>query len=232
MSDLPKSRSRGGCFTKFILLILWIGGAALASAVYFACQPQDLSDIGGYSSAPKPVPREDLRTVLKQSVERGHALDLTEKRLNDWLGQTVVPKQGGFFADKVTLGRVWVRLEDGFAEIILVREFMGHPFTVSLFLRISQLEGPHGLLTELSMDGGPYHKDYPQPPRGGRFGQLVVPQGFLILVMPAYNKLAELFPEEKNLGLEEMARIKIEKGHLILDPRAPEPRGGLGTQTF
>ena len=39
-------------------------------------------------------------------------------------------------------------------------------------------------------------------------GQLVVPQGFLLLVMPAYQKIPGLFPAEINLAFEEMARIK------------------------
>ena len=69
-------------------------------------------------------------------------------------------------------------------------------------------------------------------PRGGRFGKLVVPQGFLLLVMPAYEKLVPLFREEIHLGFEEMARIKIEKNRLVLDPREPSGDPSGLPQTF
>ncbi len=55
----------------------------------------------------------------------------------------------------------------------------------------------------------------------------MVPQGFLLLVMPAYENLAALFREELHLAFEEMARIKIERHRLVLDPREPpdDPSG-------
>ena len=59
--------------------------------------------------------------------------------------------------------------------------------------------------------------------KGGRFGQLVVPQGFLLLVLPAYEQLAALYRKELELGFEEMSRITLADGKLILDPR---PDGG------
>jgi hypothetical protein len=50
--------------------------------------------------------------------------------------------------------------------------------------------------------------------------------------MPAYQKLTGLFPEEINLGFEEMSRIKIEKGRLVLDPRAASSMDSLMPETF
>ena len=232
MADPAKPKSRSGCLTKLVFLILLIGAVGLGCALFLIAQPQDLSNIGGYAPPAKAPAKEDMKTVLKNAVDRGYALNLTEERLNNWLGQSVSAKQGGLLGQQVTFERVWVRLEDGFAEIIMERKLFGRPFTLSLFLKIEQLEGPNGVRTELKLDGGPYHKDFPHPPRGGRFGKLEVPQGFLILILPAYRNLAALFPEEKRLGLEEMARIKIEKGHLILDPRAPAPGDPLMPQTF
>ena len=55
---------------------------------------------------------------------------------------------------------------------------------------------------------------------GGRFGRLPVPQGFLLLVMPSFGKLAAVLAPEGDL-VQEMARIRIEDGRLILDPRDP-----------
>lgn len=81
------------------------------------------------------------------------------------------------------------------------------------------------------MHGGPFLESVPKPLRGGRFGQLVVPQGFLLLVMPAYQKLAAVFGDEIHLGFEEMCRINIEKNRLVLNPREPSS-GATGVQTF
>jgi hypothetical protein len=161
-----------------------------------------------------------MKTVLKNSIDRGYAVTLTETEINQWLGRVLAAKQGGVLGDHVTLERVWVRLLDGHAEIIMERKVMEHPFTISMFVRVEQLQGLNGVETRVHLDGGVFHENIPRPPRGGRFGSLVVPQGFLILVMPAYQKFAELFETEKAL-IEEMSRIRIEKGRLVLDPREP-----------
>jgi hypothetical protein len=232
MADPTKPRSGSGCFSKLILLILLAGAMALGSAVYFASQPQDLTDIGGYTPGANAVPVRDMKAVLKNSIDRGYPLTLTEEEINAWLGRTLSLKQDGLLSSKVSLERVWVRLTDGVAEVIMERKILGKTHTVSLFLQINQYESAEGVRTELKLEGGPFHEDFPRPPRGGRFGKLVVPQGFLILIMPAYSKLAALFPTEKELGLEEMARIKIEKGRLVLDPRAPTTDDALMPRTF
>jgi hypothetical protein len=96
-----------------------------------------------------------------------------------------------------------------------------------MYLQVARVEGGKGRITEIERHGGPYHKDFPNPPRGGRFGKLVVPQGFLLLVMPAYEKLAAAFPEEIELAFRDMARITIENDRLVLDPREPMGQQGM-----
>ena len=231
MAASNTSKSGIGCFSKLILLVLLLAAAGLATAIYSAIQPQDLSDLSSPPAAENPAAPRDLKLVLKNAVERGYPVTLKESELNQWLGHTLVAKQGGFLEGKVTFERVWVRLEEGRAEIIMERKFLGKPFTVSMYLQIERLEGPQGAFTEIEMHGGPYHADFPKPPRGGRFGKLVVPQGFLILVLPAYEKLAAQFTEETELGLREMSRIRIEKDSIVLDPREPLGQQGM-PQTF
>jgi hypothetical protein len=232
MSDPTQPRSGGGCFSKLISLILLAAAAGLGSAVYFVAQPQDLSDLGGHGAQPAAGSARDMKAVLKNAIDRGYPVTLSEEEINRWLGETLAVKQGGLLESHATFERVWVRLEDGTAEVIMERKLMGRPFTVSMFLQIEQLEGPKGISTEVKLHGGPYHPDFPNPPRGGRFGQLVVPQGFLLLVVPAYRNLTSLFPEEINLGFEEMSRIKIEDGRLVLDPRAGSSTDSLLPGTF
>ena len=165
--------------------------------------------------------RRDIPRILQSSLDRSYPVTLTEGEINDYLRGVVVAKQGGMLAEKVSLEGVWVRLEAGRAELVLERKVWGRPFTVSMYLQVEQTEGQDGLRTEVKRHGGPFHEFVPFPVVGGRFGRLPVPQGFLLLTMPSFQKLAEQFPEEIRLGFEEMARIRIEEGKLTLDPRAP-----------
>lgn len=231
MAEPSKSRSGGGCLGKLIFLILMAAASCLGTALFFIAQPQDLSDIGGYAPMAKATPAREMKPVLKNALDRGYAVTLTETEINQWLGRTLASKQGGLLADRVSLERVWVRLNDGHAEVVMQRNLMGRPFTVSMFLQVEQVQGAKGVQTEVLLHGGPYHSSLPKPPKGGRFGRLVVPQGFLLLVMPAYRKLADVFREEIHLGFEEMSRIKIGENRLELDPRDPSggPAGLPGT---
>ncbi|MDP3849425.1 MAG: hypothetical protein Q8Q59_02900 [Luteolibacter sp.] len=232
MADSSKSKSGGGCLGKLLFLILLAFGGTLGATLFFIVQPQDLSDIGGYGPTARTASPRDLNAVLQSALKRGYPVTLTEAEINQWLGSTLAAKQGGMLASQVSLERVWVRLEDGLAEVVMERSLMGRPFTVSMFLKVEQSVGPRGMITEILRHGGPYHANVPKPLRGGRFGKLVVPQGFLILVMPAYAKLADLYREEIRLAFEEMARIRIEANRLILNSREPADDPSKLLQTF
>ena len=226
-SNPPKSG--GGCLGTLVVLFVLAGGLVLLAAFFFIAQPQSLTDIGGYGPTAKAARGRDLKVVLQNSIDRRFAVTLTETELNQWFAQNLTTKQGGLLASQVSLERMWVRLDDGVAELILERKIMGQPFTVSMFLQVNQMQGAKFAETEILRHGGLYHSSVPFLYRGGRFGQLVVPQGFLLLVLPAYEKLPALFHDEIQLGINKMARIKIEKNRLILDPN--EPSSGL-PQTF
>ena len=221
MADASYHRFPGGCFGRILVQILVAGTIGFTLALIFIVSPQDLGDIGGFLPASKVMPARNIKAVLSNAVENGYSVTLTETEINQWLGRELVVKQGGMLSGIATLDRVWVRLEDGRAEVVMVRHVLGVQFTVSMYLKVVQLEGPRGVKTEVQLQGGPFFDDLPQPVQGGRFGSLVVPQGFLLLVTPAFRKLPELFHDEIHLGFEEMARISIQKGKLVLNPREP-----------
>jgi hypothetical protein len=50
--------------------------------------------------------------------------------------------------------------------------------------------------------------------------------------MPDFKKIAELFGPEIDLGFKRMARIKIEKNRLTLDPKAPTRSQSAGDPSF
>lgn len=228
----PTEPGSGGCIHRLVSLWILCFLAGLILALVWIAKPHDLSDIGGYGVSGESGQARDLSAVLEASLRHGHPLSLTESEINHWLGRTLKARQGGMFADHVSLDRVWVRLEDGLAEIIMERHLLGRPFTVSMFVQIEQSRDKRGRRTVIDRHGGPYLDGFPIPKRGGRFGSLVVPQGFLKLVVPAYGDLAELYREEIRLALEAMAHVSIEPNRLVLhsrlaaenNPAAPEAR--------
>ncbi|OYV03657.1 MAG: hypothetical protein CFE26_21005, partial [Verrucomicrobiales bacterium VVV1] len=184
-------------------------------------QPQDLTDVGGYGPAAALAQRKDLKSTLQNSLDRGYEVTLSEEDINGYLSRTLAAKQGGLLGSNVSLDGAWVRLEEGRVEVVLERRIFGHPLTISTYIQITQTVAPTGTpSTDGVLHGGPYIKDLPLN-RGGRFGQLVVPQGFLLLVLPSFQKLADLYKTEVELALGRMARIRIQKDKLILDPREP-----------
>lgn len=219
---------------KLIGLLILAVLVGVGFALYYISLPQDLTDIGGYTpaaEAPASPPR-DIEAVLRKSIEGDYSVTLSETELNDWLGRELELKQGGELAEWVSLKRVWVRLREDVAEIIIERDVAGHPLTLSMFLQVEQNETPKGITTQIHLHGGGFHKDVPHPTRGGRFGQLTVPQGFLIMVMPDFEKIAKLFETEIDLGFSQMARIKIEDGRIELDPKQPTRTEKSGEQNF
>lgn len=210
-----------GCVSRLLVLGLLLAAVGLGFALYFMAQPQDLSDIKGYRADSRDILRRDFRKMFQTSLDRSYPVTVTECEINTWLAEVVRTKQTGLAAPYVTLTGMWVRLEDGCAELVMERSIMGKPFTVSMFLQVAQTEDAEGIHTEVKLHGGGYHEYLPFPKRGGRFGKLAVPQGFLVLVLPAYKNFAKICPEEIELGFEKMARIKIEKGRITLDPRVP-----------
>lgn len=224
-------RERPGCLTRLLGLAVFLCLAALGVGLWFVAQAQDLSDLDGTGAGAAGEAR-NLREVLARSLSGGHEVTLSEAEINRYLAATLKAEQGGLLAKEVDLEEVAVRLEDGRAEIILVRSLRGRPWTVSMFLRIEQVENPDGSIeTRILRNGGQFHESVPNPPVGGRFGRLEVPEGFLHLVLPSFTKLAKVYrsggagePLEIDL-IEEMSRIRIEDGKLVL---SPFPSVGMG----
>jgi hypothetical protein len=231
MSDTKKPKSAGGCFSKLLLLILLAAMGGLGTAVHFVTQPQDLSDLGGYGPAVKATPPRDMEAVLQNATDRNYAVTLSEAEINLWLAKTLAMKQGGFLAEPVKLEHFWVRLEEGRAELIMERTILGKPFTLSMYFTVEKEHSGKNSYTNFIPSGGRFLKDYNFPQKGGRLGQLVVPQGFLHLIIPSYEKVAALFSNEIELAFNKMQRINFETDRIVLDPR--EPLGDLGMpQTF
>lgn len=227
---LPETK-KGGCMGKLFSLFVLAVIVGLGAAIYHIALPQDLSDIGGYApTATKPAsPPRNMRAVLEKSIEGNYSVTLSETELNYWLARELELNQGGELGEWVKLKRVYVRLREGVAEVIIEREVVGYPLTTSMFLQVEQTDTASGtIISQIHLHGGGFHEMVPMPARGGRFGRLTVPQGFLIMVMPDFRKLAGIFETEIDLGFQRMTRIRIEDKRITLDPKKPTRSGDKG----
>jgi hypothetical protein len=221
-----REEKRGGCLGRLVVVFVLVLLGGFATALWFVAQPQDLGEVSGYGVVGVGDGGRDLGKVLENALQRGHGLVLGEAEINGYLRRTLNARQGGQLAPWVTIEGVAVRLEAGWAEVVIERAVAGRPQTVSMFVSIEQSEGADGRVTTyLNRHGGPFLDRAPFLNRGGRFGRLVVPQGFLVLVLESFERLAKVYEREWRLAFEEMARIRIEANRLVLDPLPPAPAG-------
>lgn len=220
MSEPSSMPPKSSCLGKLVTLFAFGGVAALGVAVSYIWQTQDLSDLKGVGPSAVGKKSPDLNVVIKNSLNGGYPITITEEDLNLYLRQTLEAKQGGLLEEWVKLKGVAVRLTEDQVEVILEREVFGYASTLSMYVGIEQSINPKGaVVTDIRLGGKPYHESVSHPIRGGRFGKLEVPQGFLKLVLPAFESLGAVYKEEVEDGINAMQRIKIDKGKVLLDPR-------------
>lgn len=233
-----KPAKKSGCLGRLVTLVVLLGLAGVGAGVAFIFMPQDVSDIAGTAPADAGMEVRDLRQVMKNALDGGYELTLREDEINRYISRHLKGMQGGALGAQASIRDVMVRLEEGRAEVVVVRDLMGRPFTLSMYLRVEQFEQPDGRIsTQIFRNGGPYRPEVPAPLVGGRFGRVPVPEGFLLFVLPEFEKIAKVFrspggdmpaamrpkPEKEIDFIEEMARIRIEDGKLVLNPDASSP---------
>lgn len=215
----PKESPKRGCVARLLFWICAASSLLLAVALVFMVLPQDLSDIDGYAeSVPAAKPR-DLTAVLQEAVNRGHDVTLSEAEINRWVGQTLTVRQQGLMAGQVKLIRLGIRLQEGRVELVMERRLFGLTMTHSMYLQVRVESDETSSSKEVLLHGGPMQRFVPLLKRGGRFGSLVVPQGYLYLVKPAFFQLGEVYKKELHLIFRKMRDIKLEDGQVVLKPR-------------
>lgn len=213
---LNRSDDRPGCLTRAFGMAGLLSLALLAVMVVMIITPADLTDLRMRADAQPNV--RNVSESLKQAVERQYEITLDEAVINRWLESVSsrLTNAGG--------GRLWVRLPgENRAELIWEHRLPGKNLTFSMFLTFSERRENDRIIKILDLQGGKYHPDLPAPLVGGRFGQLRVPQGFLLAVMPQFKKAADAFRQEIHHGFDEMTHIRIQPGKLVLDPRVDLP---------
>ncbi|MEM9080615.1 MAG: hypothetical protein AAGC74_07995 [Verrucomicrobiota bacterium] len=205
MSDRSKRLQSSVILFALILLIF------LATAIGLSFLPQDLSDLEGRTeNGQADGTSRNLERVLENAANQNIAVRLTEEEINQWIAQKVAGSQTGPLTNNVLYRGAWVRLKDDSLDLIFERTAFGRPHTVAMNITIEQtLEGNNRVNSQIK-------------PQGGRLGQMPVPQGYLLLVMNSYHKLAAaLSPETKALHtiLTSGSTISLTDGTVTFQPR-------------
>lgn len=217
--EKQKEKPKRGCMARLLFVVSAFSSLLLAGALVIMLLPQDIWNIEGYGEGAQSQQARDLTAVLRESVERGHEITITEEELNRWLGSTLQVEQKGLLGFAVKINGLAVRLREDEAEIVMERSFLGIKSTLSMYMQVL-VEADHSRSSkEVLLHGGPIAEFFPALKRGGRFGRLTVPQGYLYLVKPAFFQLGEIYQEELELAFRKMHGIRLEDGRVVLTPR-------------
>ena len=216
--DKPKQKPKRSFIARLFFLISAASSLLLALAVVVVLLPQDLSTIEGYGEGAKRQEARDLTAVLKESLDRGHEVTITEEELNRWIGQTLKLEQRGLLGGVVKINGLGMRLGENEVEIVMERSFLGLKSTFSMMFQVLVEADEVSSSKEVLMHGGPIAKFFPALKRGGRFGRLTVPQGYIYLVKPAFYQLGTVYEEELEMAFRKMHDIRVEDGQVVLTP--------------
>ncbi|MBM3863892.1 MAG: hypothetical protein FJ385_08105 [Verrucomicrobia bacterium] len=227
MDEGPREFPQRSRLQRFVLAAAIASAVLVLAALCLCLIPQPLDDLSLDDADAKP-PR-DLREALERSLKRGEPVVFTQEEINRWLVQRRAPQAQAKPVGMPTAERIVVRLLDGQAELVMRRRMLGVPMTVSMFVRIERrADGSK----QAHLHGGRYAEWLSHPLRGGRFGRLTIPQGFLVMALPAFSRTARSLDDEIRLAFEDMSVIRIEPGRLVLDPLEPQAGNPASSTVF
>lgn len=161
--------------------------------VYLTWEPQDMSDIEGYRQADAAP---DIPNLLYKASKQNSTLTLSEADINRYLAKTLKISQQGLSATVSRPHGVGIRLHDGFLEVILERQiFDRFTQTISMYLTIQTVideNSPHPQIRVDFSGGEPLSFNVLC---GGKIGMVPVPQGYMILLRPALENLAQCYSD-------------------------------------
>lgn len=204
-----------------LFAIAFVG--VLGFAIYQSLQSQDLSDVAGRAEEDRAPNPPDIPGMIENAAKTRKDVTITERQINTWLAEKLKARQEGLMADYVEIKGVWVRFDEeegGRAELIIERDIKGYPQTVSMFVRIERKKKEDGTFTTyVHKDGG---RIWGIVAAGGRFGKILVPQGFLHFTNDSFGTLSKLFEQElKWMEVEITTRgggsIKFEENQMRID---------------
>ena len=134
--DKKKEKPKRGCMARLGFAVSAVSSLLLAGALVIMLLPQDIWNIEGYGEGAQSQQARDLTAVLRESVERGHEITISEEELNRWIGSTLKIKQKGLLGFAVKINGLGIRLSEGEAEIVMERSFLGIKSTLSMYMQV------------------------------------------------------------------------------------------------
>lgn len=218
-SEEQDVKKMGGGFSflgNFFFLITLIIIACIGWLVYQTWVPQDLTKLKGYRQAAGAI---NIPELLDEACKKNAALTLTEEDINRYVASTLKASQSGFMSPFIKPNGVAVKLHDGYMEVFIERQLSSNYLqTISLFVTIVQLEDPLSRypITNLVYKNGLNQDSYIA--QGGTLGQLVVPQGYINLILPAYEKLAMAYKDLLSSIVDNGRIIRVRNGYVDIMP--------------
>lgn len=172
-----------------LLFLAFTGGLAVTVARMWS--PQSLHDIAGYADQGNV---RDISVMMRHA--NGGEFSFTEGELNRYLRDTCRMRQTGIFSIFAHAQGVAVRVHDGYAELVIDRLLgsnMHQTTAVNLSFRQEMDHGRPVLRVDFR-GGSPLLGSMP---RGGRIGQVGVPQRHMQMLRPALETLLDCYPDIK-----------------------------------
>ncbi len=198
-------------FVFTISIILGIGWV-----VYQTWIPQNLSDLSGYRQADVAP---NIPELLRQANKKNAALTLTENDVNRYLASTLKASQNGILSPLARPNGVGIRFHDNYMEIIIERRIgISTMQTVSMYVTVVQEAAGTSPLPVTRLEFCASVDKNNVVSRGGTLGRLVVPQGYMIFLRPAFENLAQAYGDILDSIVDSGKIIRISKGRVDLLP--------------
>ncbi len=199
---IPRPAHAGGGGISVMTVFLSLCAIVMLAVVAFVVLPKDLSKVSGYPATPIATgkPRNLLDESQRVMISRDKALTFTEEQVNAYLNERLQGKQDGMMAILVKFKGVYVDFTPGYAEVIVEREFLGMPLTMSAKIKAEK-----------------FRRQVLYKPAGWTIGKIEFKSRNIKPVIEMFTRLRETLQDEYQ-AIKLMADVRFEEDRLVLDP--------------
>ncbi len=173
-----------------VIIFLFLAGSLIIVCLLMWI-PRQLNDIKGLHD---DTPVHDLFATMRQTDGAPQYYSFSESELNRYLKQTCRMRQKGALSIVAHPAQLALKIHDGYGELIITRVIGSHLYhTISVYVSFSY-SGEHAQ-RRVSLELLPAGEDTGLFPRGGRIGQLPIPQRYMQMILPSLESLLDVYPE-------------------------------------
>ncbi len=181
--------SRLNFWSIFATAIFLLFAGSVVFLVIQMWNPQDTSDIAGFSDKGAP---KDLTLALKNAG--GAEISFTEGEINRYLRDSCSMRQGGIFSLIAHEHGTAIRIQDGYAELVIDRLLSTHLHqTTSVYLSFARAMRDGVPALRVDFRGGP--PILGSLPCGGSIGKANMPQRLMEMLRPAFKTMLDCYPD-------------------------------------